>query len=225
MGFLERIFGNYSDKEIKRMIPVIDRTEALEADMRSLSEGELIGMTAAFKRRLADGQTLDDLLPEAFAVVREATKRLINQRHFRVQLIGGMVLHQGRIAEMKTGEGKTQTAALPLYLNALAGKGAHLVTVNEYLASYHAELMGRIFGYLGMTTGCILQGQSPPERRAQYECDITYSTNNELGFDLHPYRRGAHTADYLRPGAEIHGTLRPCRPLCALTHCHPHPRD
>ncbi|MCL2603429.1 MAG: preprotein translocase subunit SecA [Defluviitaleaceae bacterium] len=183
MGILEKIFGNYSDKEIKRMLPTIDRAEALEPDMQRLSEGELIGMTAKFKKRLADGQTLDDLLPEAFAVVREATKRLINQRHFRVQLIGGMVLHQGRIAEMKTGEGKTQTAALPLYLNALAEKGAHLVTVNEYLASYHAELMGKIFGFLGLTTGCILQGQEPAVRRAQYDCDITYSTNNELGFD------------------------------------------
>ena len=183
MGFLERIFGNYSDKEIKRMTPVIDRTEALERDMQKLSDGELTAMTDKLRARYAGGTSLDDLLPEAFATVREATTRLTGKRHFRVQLIGGMVLHQGRIAEMRTGEGKTQTAALALYLNALAGKGAHLVTVNEYLASYHAELMGEIFSFLNMTTGCILQGQDPATRRAQYECDITYSTNNELGFD------------------------------------------
>jgi len=184
MGILEKIFGNYSDKEIKRMIPIIDRTEALEADMKRLTEGELRGKTDEFKRRLAGGQTLDDLLPEAFAVFREATDRLTGKRHFRVQLIGGTVLHQGRIAEMKTGEGKTQTVALPLYLNALEGKGAHLVTVNEYLAQYHAELMGVIYSYLGLSTGCITAGiKSNEERRAQYACDITYATNNELGFD------------------------------------------
>jgi len=184
MGILEKLFGNYSDKEIKRMTPIIDRTEALEADMKRLTEGELRGKTDEFKRRLAGGQTLDDLLPEAFAVFREATDRLTGKRHFRVQLIGGTVLHQGRIAEMKTGEGKTQTVALPLYLNALEGKGVHLVTVNEYLAQYHAELMGVIYGYLGLSTGCIIAGiKSNEERRAQYACDITYATNNELGFD------------------------------------------
>jgi len=183
MGILEKIFGNYSEKEIKRMIPIIDRIEALEPDMQRLTEGELRGKTDEFKRRFADGQTLDDLLPEAYAVLREATNRLIKQRHFRVQLIGGTVLHQGRIAEMRTGEGKTQTCALPLYLNALAGKGAHLVTVNEYLAKYHAELMGVIYNYLGMSVGCILNGLQNQERREQYACDITYTTNNELGFD------------------------------------------
>ena len=183
MGLLEKIFGNYSDKEIKRMLPYIDRCEALEADMQKLSDAELTGMTDKLRARYTDQKSLDEMLPEAFATLREATTRLTGKRHFRVQLIGGMVLHQGRIAEMKTGEGKTQTAALALYLNALAGKGAHLVTVNEYLASYHAELMGEIFGFLGMTTGCIMQGQEPAVRRAQYDCDITYSTNNELGFD------------------------------------------
>jgi len=183
MGLLERIFGNYSDKEIKRMTPIIDRIEAHEPEMQRMSEGELIGMTDKFKRHIAAGESLDNLLPLAFATVREATTRLTGKRHFRVQLIGGMVLHQGRIAEMRTGEGKTQTCALPLYLNALAGKGAHLVTVNEYLASLHAELMGKIFGYLGLTTGCILHGLKGEERRAQYACDITYATNNELGFD------------------------------------------
>ena len=183
MGILEKIFGNYSEKEIKRMIPLIDRMEALEADMKRLTEGELRGKTDEFKHRLTDGQTLDDLLPEAFAVFREATDRLTAKRHFRVQLIGGAVLHQGRIAEMRTGEGKTQTVALPLYLNALAGKGAHLVTVNEYLAKYHAELMGEIYNYLGLSVGCILNGLQNEERRAAYACDITYATNNELGFD------------------------------------------
>ena len=183
MGILEKIFGNYSEKEIKRMLPIIDRTEALEAEMKRLSEGELRGKTAEFKRRLADGQTLDDLLPEAFAVFREATDRLTQKRHFRVQLIGGTVLHQGRVAEMRTGEGKTQTVALPLYLNALEGKGAHLVTVNECLARYHADLMGVIYNYLGLSVGCILNSLPTPERREQYACDITYMTNNELGFD------------------------------------------
>jgi len=183
MGILEKIFGNYSEKEIKRLTPIVDRTEALEPDMQRLSDGELTAMTFKFKERLAKGETLNDILPEAFAVVREATTRLTGKRHFRVQLLGGTVLHQGRISEMRTGEGKTQTAALPLYLNALSGKGAHLVTVNEYLASYHAELMGQIYGFLGLTTGCILHALTPPERRAAYECDITYATNNELGFD------------------------------------------
>jgi len=183
MGFLEKIFGTYSDKEIKRLTPTIDRIESLEPSMQALSEAELIAKTDEFKRRIADGTSLDDILPEAFAVVREATTRLIGQRHFKVQLMGGAVLHQGRISEMRTGEGKTQTCALPLYLNALEGKGAHLVTVNEYLVSLHAELMGKIYGYLGLTTGVILNSLKPPERRAAYECDITYATNNELGFD------------------------------------------
>jgi len=183
MGILEKIFGNYSDKEIKRMMPIIDRTESIGEEYKRLTEGELRGKTDEFRRRLADGQTLDDLLPEAFATFREATDRLTGKRHFRVQLIGGTVLHQGRIAEMRTGEGKTQTVALPLYLNALEGKGAHLVTVNEYLARYHADLMGVIYSYLGLTVGCILNGLPTEERRAQYECDVTYATNNELGFD------------------------------------------
>jgi len=183
MGILEKIFGNYSDKEIKRLMPTIERIESLEPEMQALSEADLRGKTDIFKKRLADGATLDDLLPEAFAVFREATTRLTQKRHFKVQLIGGAVLHQGRIAEMKTGEGKTQTVALPLYLNALAGHGAHLVTVNEYLASYHAEMMGVIYNYLGLSVGCIMHGLTNEERRAAYHCDITYATNNELGFD------------------------------------------
>ena len=183
MGLLERLFGSYSDKEIKRMTPIINRIEDLESEMQRLTEGELISKTDQFRQRLADGQTLDDILPEAFAVVREATTRLTQKRHFRVQLMGGLVLHQGRIAEMRTGEGKTQTCALPLYLNALEGNGAHLVTVNEYLAQLHADMMGQIYNYLGLTVGCIVHSMKPPERREAYACDITYATNNELGFD------------------------------------------
>ena len=183
MGILEKIFGNYSDKEIKRMTPTINRIEGMEPDMQRLTEGELRGRTSVFRRRLADGATLDELLPEAFAVFREATTRLTGKRHFRVQLIGGAVLHQGRIAEMKTGEGKTQTVALPIYLNALEGKGAHLVTVNEYLAQYHAGMMGVMYEYLGLTVGTIVHGLDPQKRRDAYACDITYATNNELGFD------------------------------------------
>ena len=183
MGILEKIFGNYSEKELKRMNPLINRIEDIEPQMQRLTEGELRGKTDEFRRRLRDGETLDDILPEAFAVFREATTRLIGQRHFRVQLVGGVVLHQGRIAEMKTGEGKTQTVALPLYLNALEGKGAHLVTVNEYLAQYHSEMMGVMYEYLGLTVGCILHALDPPKRREVYACDITYATNNELGFD------------------------------------------
>ena len=183
MGLLEKIFGNYSEKEIKRMTPIVDKIESLETDMQKLTDAELTGMTDKLKLELQNGKTLNDILPQAFANLREATTRLTGKRHFRVQLLGGIILHQGRIAEMRTGEGKTQTAALPLYLNALEGKGAHLVTVNEYLASYHAELMGVIYSFLGLTTGCILHSQKGEERKAQYDCDITYSTNNELGFD------------------------------------------
>jgi len=193
LGILDKIFGTYSEKEIKRMTPVIDKIMALESKMQTLSETELRGMTDVFKSRLAKGETLEDLLPEAFAVVREATRRLTSRPiedggmkggpHFKVQLIGGMVLHQGRIAEMRTGEGKTQTCALPLYLNALDGKGAHLVTVNEYLATSQAEEMGKLYEYLGLTVGVITHDKKGPERREAYACDITYATNNELGFD------------------------------------------
>ena len=204
MGILEKIFGNYSEKEIKRITPIVNKIESLEPDMQKLTGCQLRTMTTKFRERLAAGETLDDILPEAYAVVREAWNRITGKRHFNVQVMGGIVLHQGRISEMRTGEGKTQTAALPLYLNALAGKGAHLVTVNEYLASYHAELMSQLFGYLDMTTGCIKHGLEPPERRAQYNCDITYATNNELGFDYlrdnmvvfedHRVQRGLHFA-------------------------------
>jgi len=184
MGILEKIFGNYSDKEIKRINPIIDRIDSLGPEMAALSDDELAAKTPHFRERLANGETLDDLLPEAFAVLREVNDRATGgKRHFRVQLIGGVVLHQGRIAEMRTGEGKTQTILLPLYLNALEGKGVHMVTVNEYLAQYHAQLASEVFSRLGMTVGCILHDLQGEERRAAYACDVTYSTNNELGFD------------------------------------------
>ncbi|HIT73522.1 MAG TPA: preprotein translocase subunit SecA [Candidatus Fimicola cottocaccae] len=184
MGLLEKIFGNYSDKEIKKIIPVVDKIESLEAEISKLSDDELRGKTEEFKKRVQEqGESLDNILPEAFAVVREASKRVTGMRHFRVQLIGGIVLHQGRISEMKTGEGKTLVATLPAYLNALTGRGVHVVTVNDYLAKRDAESMGEIYNFLGLTCGVILNDMKPDERRAAYNCDITYATNNELGFD------------------------------------------
>ncbi len=184
MGLLEKIFGNYSDKEIKKIIPVVDKIESLEAEISKLSDDELKAKTEEFKKRVQEqGESLDNILPEAFAVVREASKRVTGMRHFRVQLIGGIVLHQGRISEMKTGEGKTLVATLPAYLNALTGRGVHVVTVNDYLAKRDAESMGEIYNFLGLTCGVILNDMKPDERRAAYNCDITYATNNELGFD------------------------------------------
>ncbi len=156
MNILEKIFGSYSEKELKRIKPIVDKIEALEPDMQKLTDSGLRAKTQEFKDRLARGESMDDILPEAFATVREASARVIGERHFRVQLIGGIILHQGRIAEMKTGEGKTLTATLPLYLNALTGKGAHLVTVNDYLAKYQAELMGKIYNFLGLSVGYYL---------------------------------------------------------------------
>ncbi len=183
MGIIQKIFGSYSDKELKRIKPLVDRIEALEPEMQKKTDEELRAMTPYFKERLANGETLDDILCEAFAVVREASVRTRGQRPFRVQLIGGIILHQGRIAEMKTGEGKTLLSTLPAYLNALAGKGVHVVTVNEYLAQYQSEEMAQVHRFLGLTVGCILHEMSADERRAAYNCDITYATNNELGFD------------------------------------------
>jgi preprotein translocase subunit SecA len=181
--FIERIIGSYSSRELKRIMPVIDEIEELEPKMKELSDEGLRAKTAEFRQRLSEGETLEDITAEAFAVVREASLRVLGQRHFRTQLIGGLVLHQGRISEMKTGEGKTLVATLPLYLNSLEGKGAHLVTVNDYLAKYHSELMGKIFNFLGLTVGVIIHDMSNEERRAAYNCDITYGTNNEYGFD------------------------------------------
>ena len=182
-SFLTFLFGNYAEKELKRITPVVDRIEAMEPEMKKLSDEELRAKTQAFRNRYQAGESLDDILPEAFAVVREATFRVQGIRLFRVQLIGGVVLHQGRIAEMKTGEGKTNLATLPVYLNALTGEGVHLVTVNDYLARFQGEQMGKIYNFLGLTVGIIVHDLENDERRAAYDCDITYGTNNEFGFD------------------------------------------
>ena len=183
MGFLDNLFNMADKKELKKFNKIVDSIDSLEPKFESMSDKELKDMTNVFKERLANGETLDDILPEAFAVVREASKRVLGMRHYRVQLIGGIVLHQGRIAEMKTGEGKTLVGTAPVYLNALTGKGVHVVTVNDYLAKRDKEQMGKVYEFLGMTVGVIVHGQDPQTRRAQYQCDITYGTNNEYGFD------------------------------------------
>ena len=179
----DKIFGTHSERELRRIEPTIRKIESLRTDMQALSDEELRGKTVEFRKRLSEGETLDDLLPEAFAAVREGAKRALNMEPFRVQLIGGVVLHQGRIAEMKTGEGKTLVGTLPVYLNALEGKGVHVVTVNDYLAKRDAEWMGQVYTFMGLTVGVVLNGMSSEERQQAYGCDITYVTNNELGFD------------------------------------------
>ena len=183
MGFLDKVFGTHSQREVKRIEPIVDKIEAMRDEMVALSDEALRDKTRQFKERLAEGATLDDILPEAYATVREAARRVLGMEHFRVQLIGGVVLHQGRIAEMKTGEGKTLVATLPAYLNALEGKGVHIVTVNDYLAKRDAEWMGKVHEFLGLTVGVVLNDMNREERQAAYNCDITYITNNELGFD------------------------------------------
>ena len=183
MGLMDKIFGTHSQHELKRIYPIVDRIEALEPEMKALSDAELKDKTREFKERLKDGETLDDILPEAYAVVREGAYRSMGMRHYRVQLIGGIILHQGRIAEMRTGEGKTLVSTLPAYLNALEEKGVHIVTVNDYLAKRDAEWMGKVHEFLGLTVGVVLNDMDNDERRAAYNCDITYVTNNELGFD------------------------------------------
>ena len=183
MGFIQKIFGTDSENELKRIYPIVDAIEALEPEMQKLSDQELKEKTKEFKRRLEEGETLDDLLPEAFAAVREAAVRTLGMRHYRVQLIGGIILHQGRIAEMKTGEGKTLVSTLPAYLNALTGEGVQIVTVNDYLAKRDAEWMGQVHEFLGLKVGVVLNSMNSDERREAYNCDITYVTNNELGFD------------------------------------------
>ncbi|MBQ6588357.1 MAG: preprotein translocase subunit SecA [Butyrivibrio sp.] len=183
MSIIDKIIGTHSERELKRIRSTVDAIEAMQPQMQALSDEELRGKTEEFKKRLADGQTLDDIMPEAYAVVREAGKRVLGMEHFRVQLIGGVILHQGRIAEMRTGEGKTLVATLPSYLDALAGKGVHVVTVNDYLAKRDSEWMGKIHEFLGLTVGVVLNSMTSEERRAAYNCDITYVTNNELGFD------------------------------------------
>ena len=183
MKIFDKVFGTHSERELKRITPLVDKIEALRPSMQALSDEQLRGKTKEFKERLAAGETLDDLLPEAYAAVREAGKRVLNMEHYRVQLIGGIILHQGRISEMRTGEGKTLVSTLPAYLNALEGKGVHVVTVNDYLAKRDAEWMGQIHEFLGLKVGVVLNSMNSEERREAYNCDITYVTNNELGFD------------------------------------------
>ena len=183
MGLLKSIFGDYSSRELKSIYPIVDKIEALGDEYKALTDAELQAKTPEFKERLANGETLDDILPEAFATVREAADRVLGMRPYRVQLVGGIVLHQGRIAEMKTGEGKTLVATLPAYLNALTGKGVHVVTVNDYLAKRDSEWMGKVHRFLGLKVGLIIHGLTAQQRKDAYAADITYGTNNEMGFD------------------------------------------
>ncbi|MEE0785372.1 MAG: DEAD/DEAH box helicase, partial [Oscillospiraceae bacterium] len=183
MGLITKLFGTRSEREVKKIEPIIAKIEALAPQYQAMSDTELKAVTPQLKQRLADGQTLDDILPDAFAAVREAADRVLGMRPYRVQLIGGVVLHQGRIAEMKTGEGKTLVAVLPAYLNALAGKGVHIVTVNDYLAKRDSEWMGKVYRFMGLSVGLIIHDLTPDQRRKAYAADITYGTNNELGFD------------------------------------------
>ena len=182
-SFFKKIANFYSDKELKKITPIVDKIESFDKDTERLSDGELKGKTEEFKDRYKKGESIDSLLPEAFAVVREASKRVLGLKHFRVQLYGGIILHQGRIAEMKTGEGKTLVATLPAYLNGLTGEGVHIVTVNDYLAKRDRQWMGKVYEFLGLSVGCILHDMDNKERRNAYNCDITYGTNNEFGFD------------------------------------------
>ena len=183
MGLFKSLFGDYSSRELKSIYPVVDKIEALADEYKAMTDAQLQAKTPEFKDRLQNGETLDDILPEAFAAVREAADRVLGMRPYRVQLVGGIVLHQGRIAEMKTGEGKTLVATLPAYLNALAGRGVHIVTVNDYLAKRDSEWMGKVHRFLGLKVGLIVHGLTGKQRQAAYAADITYGTNNELGFD------------------------------------------
>jgi preprotein translocase subunit SecA len=183
VSVIEKALRIGEGRKVKRLARVADLANGVEEVFRTLTDEELRGLTAGFRARVAEGESLDTIMPEAFAAVREASRRTLGLRHYDVQIMGGAALHQGMVAEMKTGEGKTLVATLTAYLNALSGKGVHIVTVNDYLAKYQSELMGRVFRFLGMTTGCILSGQPQDERRAQYAADITYGTNNEFGFD------------------------------------------
>ena len=183
MSIFDKLFGSHSDREVKRILPIVDKIEAMSDEYAALSDEELAAKTEEFKSRLAGGETLDDILPEAFATVREADARVLGKRPFYVQLLGGILLHQGRIAEMKTGEGKTLVATLPAYLNALSGLGVHIVTVNDYLARRDSEEMGRVYAFLGLSTGLVVHDQAPKDKKEAYLADITYGTNNEFGFD------------------------------------------
>ena len=183
MGFLDKLFGSYTDRELKKIYPIAKNVMALEDEYAALTDEQLRGKTELFRQRLQNGETLDDLLPEAFATAREAAWRVLGMKPFYVQVVGGIVLHQGRIAEMKTGEGKTLVAVLPAYLNALSGEGVHIVTVNDYLARRDSEWMGKVHRFLGLSVGLIVHGLDSAERKAAYASDITYGTNNEMGFD------------------------------------------
>ena len=183
MGLFDKLFGTYSERELKRVKPIADKVMALEEEIEKLSDSELRGKTEEFKERLSKGETLDDLLPEAFAVMREASWRVLGMKHFYVQVIGGIILHQGRIAEKKTGEGKTLVSTLPAYLNALSGNGVHIVTVNDYLAKRDSDWMGKVYKFLGLSVGLIIHDLDNNQRKAAYAADITYGTNNEMGFD------------------------------------------
>ena len=198
MGLRDLLLGSYSKRELKRIEPIKQKVLALEEDMKKLSDEQLKAKTVEFKERLQTGETTDDILPEAFAVCREAADRVLGMRPYPVQIIGGIVLHQGRIAEMKTGEGKTLVATLPTYLNALTGKGVHIVTVNDYLAKRDSEWMGKLYRFLGLTVGLITHDVEGDDRRAAYDADITYCTNNELGFDYLRERRARATRTLFR---------------------------
>ena len=200
MGFLQKLFGSHSDHELKRIYPIADKIEALEPQMQALSDEQLRAKTDEFKARYQSGEDLDSILPEAFAVAREAAWRVLGMKPFRVQLIGGIVLHQGRIAEMKTGEGKTLVAVLPAYLNAIAGEGVHIVTVNDYLARRDSEWMGKVHRFMGLSVGLIVHGLNSDERRAAYNADITYGTNNELGFDYLRDNMAIYTSQMVQRG-------------------------
>ena len=182
-GFLKKIFGDNNEKEIKRMMEYVEKINELEPSLEELSDASLVAKTAYFKERIENGESLEDILPEAFAVVREASRRVLGMRHFDVQLLGGICLHEGKIAEMRTGEGKTLVATLPTYLNALTGNGVHIITVNDYLAKRDSEWMGKLYRFLGLSVGLIVHGLSFNERKEAYSADITYGTNNEFGFD------------------------------------------
>ena len=183
MGLLAKLFGTSTTKELKKIEPLVQKIEALEEEYKALSDAELQAKTPEFKARYQQGETLDDLLPEAFAACREASARVLGMRPYRVQLIGGIILHQGRIAEMKTGEGKTLVATLPAYLNALSGEGVHIVTVNDYLAKRDSDWMGKVYRFMGLTVGLVIHGVDAKGKQAAYNADITYGTNNEFGFD------------------------------------------
>ena len=196
------LFKSYSEKEVKRVQPIVNKINSLEPEMEKLSDAELRAKTDYFKDQLANGKTLDDILPEAFAVVREASKRVLEMRHFDVQLIGGIILHQGRIAEMKTGEGKTLVATLPVYLNALTGKGVHVITVNDYLAKRDSEWMGKLYKFLGLSVGLNISRMNQQDKQKAYACDITYGTNNEYGFDYLRDNMVIHKEDMVQRGLE-----------------------